>query len=86
MMNAILNHLLGISTASLRADLARVESTWPPATHHLLIHHDSRDTIFVYGGIEYKAYVPKRYYAWKVKFIEWDGDRSKIPALSIYDI
>lgn len=39
----------------------------------LYITHDDEGVIEVYGDINYKAYVPKKYDGWEVQFWEWNG-------------
>ncbi len=72
-LSRIIISLLDKSVAELRTDLKKVESTWAPATYPLYVRHNSQNAIQVYACIEFKAYVPKMYHAWRVYFTEWDG-------------
>ncbi len=83
-MNTIMSALLDMAVRMLGSELKKIEHTWAPANRYLLIKHNGKDTIFVWASIEYKAYVPKSYLAWKVRFIEWDG--SQLDFSTIYDI
>lgn len=78
-LSRIIISLLEKSVAELKADLKKVESTWVPARYPLFVRHDYQNKIEVFACIEFKAYVPKQYHAWKVDFTEWDGSpRSQI--------
>lgn len=39
----------------------------------MYIAHDGIETLLVYADKKYKAYIPKRFDDWDVRFIEWDG-------------
>lgn len=80
-LSSILTSLLDTSVQRLKEDLKKIENTWVAAPRHLHITHDRHQTILVYGSIEYKAYVPKRYLAWDVAFTEWDGNPTTINSM-----
>ena len=74
--HAVIRSMLEHTCDELRANLKAVEATWAPGNLHFLkIQHDSKNTVEVYAGIEYKAYLPKRMNSFNVRFIEWYGDR-----------
>jgi hypothetical protein len=39
----------------------------------VIIDNDAIKHLIVVGPVRIKAYVPKKYKNWEVKFIEWDG-------------
>ena len=42
----------------------------------MYITHDGESKIIVHGTISNKAYVPKKYDGWEVRFVEWDEKQS----------
>lgn len=49
---------------------------------HLSFSHDG-DVLIVFGDLKYKAYVPKKFNSWTVKFIEWDGETDITPQIDL---
>jgi cytochrome oxidase Cu insertion factor (SCO1/SenC/PrrC family) len=42
------------------------------------VSHDSKDTLLVYAPSRLKAYIPKKFNEWDVRFIAWSGDGSQV--------
>lgn len=73
MFQALIVTLLEKSVHRLKDELLMLENRMLENNDGMYITHDGYDTIVVYASITYKAYIPKRYDDWDVKFIEWDG-------------
>lgn len=42
------------------------------------VSHDSKETLLVYAPQRLKAYIPKKFNEWDVRFIPWSGDGSQV--------
>jgi len=70
--------MLEDSIERLQKDLLPLEQQMLVADDGIFITYDDGDNnnpfIIVYSPDKYRAYIPKKYDGWAVKFIEWNGE------------
>ena len=70
--------MLEESVEKLRADLSMLEYQMKQNKDGMYITHDNYGTLVVYSSMTDKAYVPKTYDDWPVRFIEWNGEELEL--------
>ena len=74
MTQAVIIQMLEDSAEHLRRDLSMLEHQMVQNRQGMLIAYDADEPcLVVYAAAKYKAYVPKRYNGWDVRFSVWDG-------------
>lgn len=63
--------MLDDSVIKLTEELRIIEPQINLNQDRMFITHDDHQFILVFAPIKYKAYIPKKYDCWKVKFVEW---------------
>lgn len=66
-LKSVIIQFLEAACCLLREELHKVDKK-------IFVTHNNEDMIEVYADIMLKAYVPKRFDGWDVKFNEWDGE------------
>ncbi len=66
----------------LEKELAVIKNDAQFYKKHLSFSHDG-ESLCVFGDLKYKAYIPKKFNSWPVKFIEWDGETDITPQIDL---
>ena len=75
LMSIVANELQQ-SAEKLRDELSILNLGHQVRNTGMYITHDGESKIIVHGTISNKAYVPKKYDGWEVRFVEWDEKQS----------
>lgn len=70
--------MLEDSAEELKKDLHVLEAQMKYEKSGMLITHNCEDSLIIYAAARYKAYIPKRYDNWPVKFIDWNGEEIQL--------